>query len=297
MDDITQKELYRIFNKVLSESSLLEYEKIDKEILIFSKKANQKRQENLQLDIFEEPPATSNEIKNVLNFCETLKAYYKEMDKDSYITSDLSENFYRIMYTELEQCRAYVSEENKEQYNAIKKNIQRNLPEYRGKIIIEDYIKEAEKIYKIRQKVKKSKEDKQSMQRFCEEKTVHFFNDIKKDSCLRQMEYCPEMLILCEKVLQIVDCLPQNMFGRIKKFKMKKNINKSREDIAKSLGGAYEEVARIAIQEQAKYENAIRATEQYLEGFAKQTTSFKYKTKAPSLEKINQMAKDDWDYK
>lgn len=289
MNDVSQKELYRIFNDVLSKSSILEYERIDEEISLFSEKANQKRQENIQLDMFEEPLATSKEIENVVNFCENLKAYYREIDNDKYTEGSLSEHYYRHMYTKLEECSTYVSEENKEKYNNMKRNIQRYLPEYRDKIILEDYIKEAEEIYKLKQKAKRSKENRQAKQSFYEGRAEHFYHKIKEDKKLKTMECCPEMLVLCEKALQIVDCLPTNTFGRIKKFKMKKNINKSRESIAKQLGGAYEKVAEIAVEEQQKYENAIQATKQYLENSQKH--------RPLTIEERNKRAQDEWDYK
>ena len=102
------------------------------------------------------------------------------------------------------------------------------------------------------------------------------------------MKHCPEMLVLCEKVLQIVDCLPQNKFGRIKKYEMKRNINKSRENIAKSLGGAYEGVAKVAILEQKKYENAIETTKQYIEN------TQKHRPRVPTLEQRNRKAQEEF---
>lgn len=289
MNDVSQKELYRIFNNVLSESSFFKYEGIDEEISLFSKRAHDKWQKDPQLDIFEEQSASYEEIRNVADFCSVLKTYYKEIDKDSYTEDSLSEGFYRLMYRCLEKCKPYVSEENKQKYNTMKRDAQRYLPEYRDKIIIEDYIKNAEEIYKIRQKAQRNKEKRQFNKDYSERLAVHYFNEIKKDNSLREMSYCPEMLVLCEKVLQIVDCLPSNQFGRIKKYEMKVKINKSREDIARSLGGAYDDVANIAVEEQQKFEKAIRTTEKYLQN--------PKKYRGLTYEERRKKAEEEWKYK
>ena len=67
---------------------------------------------------------------------------------------------------------------------------------------------------------------------------------------------------------------------------MKVKINKSRENIARSLGGAYDEVANIAVAEQQKFENAIHTTEQYLQN--------PKKYRLPTRE---QRLQDEWKYK
>lgn len=291
MNDVSQKELYRIFNNVVSESSFLKYEEIDNEISLFRQRVHEKWSKNPQIDIFDELPATAEEIRNVSTFCDMLKSYYKEIDKESYTDGCLEENTYRYMYRILEKCDKYVSEENREKYNKMKRDVQRYIPEFRTKIIIEDYIKEAEQIYKLRQKAKKSdRANKSQIKTYYERLAVYFFNEIKKmDTKRKEITPCPEMLVLCEKILQIVDCLPQNKFGRMKKFEMKVNINKSREYIANSLGGAYIQVAEAAIIEQQKYEKAIRTTKQYIEN--------PKKYRPLTMEERNKRSKDEWDYK
>lgn len=262
MNDVSQKELYRIFNNIFSENSFWKYEGMDREISLFSQRAEEKWQKNPQLDMFEELSASPGEIKNVSDFCNTLKTYYSEIDKDSYTDDSLPESFYHRMYVELERCKTYVSEENKEKYNTMKRDIQKYLPEFRSKIIVEDYIEEAEKICKIRQKAQRirEKEKQESQKNYCERLAEHFYNEIKSDKELRNMEFHPNMLVLCEKCLPVIDCLPAKKFGRIKKFGIKMAIYKSMITIAKKLGGAYDKVANMAQKEIEKFQNAKRTT-------------------------------------
>lgn len=281
VEDVSHNELNRIINRAIEKSGYGSDARIDSEVNIFYNKYKTRQQTNPQISIFEDKIPTLEDVKSAKTFCENLEEYRKELYAYEMLDIDLSENICRQVYKGLEKYESIISPGNKLRFDAIKKNVMRNIPELKGKVKIEEYNETAINIHKLHKEYKKN----HSSYKNYEMTSLDFFREITKDEDLKEYKPSPEKLQLYQNCVKIVDCLPKEKYGRMAKFRLKRDIYKEIGNIASQLGENYEQLVYESISQSNRYQNAIETTQSYID---------RKSNRMPTYNDLLEMERQNW---
>lgn len=278
-EDVSCKELYRIINRALSKWGEFDDVPADCEIKLFNKKYNHRRNSNPQIDIFESPLPSEDDVKRATQFCSDIETYREITDIYSQNDDEPSVDFYRRLYKNLEFYAPYIQPENEIKYKYLTQNLQKKLPEYQTALIIDAYSTEIDIIKSLH----KRKDSTGSI------RAKYLFNQMMNDESLKQAPASAKKLSLYEKSLDVVACLSKENYSRSAKFALKRNINLRIKDIALQLGTRECKIkAERAQYEVNRYQNAIDKAKQY---------SHKKRRSPLSTEERNQRALEEYWYR
>lgn len=265
-EDIKVTELYRIINRAIKKygESTDSDVSLTSEINIFKQKYAYYAQQHLQLIIFEEPVSSLQQIENAERFCKELEYLKKETDLYNEKGS-VSEDGCRYLFQQLSEYESHIEDDNSKHVESLKALLKHYLPEYKKEIVINEYNLDMDIMKRIQNSNKKRK-IKAKNDSFLQKRAQLFFESFMKDGYLQNMEACPEKIDLYEKSLKFVNLLPSNKYSRVKKFKIKVEINEKIKKMAEALGPGYAGKAQKATAEIRKFQNSIVKTINYVNG-------------------------------
>lgn len=266
MAETTHEELYRIINRAIENYGMDRNLSLTDEINIFSQKHRYRVQTNPQIDIFETSLPEIKEVKEAVSFCEDLEYIKQELDIDK------DENEYFIpekmchrLLQRLKTYAPYLSQSNKDIAQGLAKTLKRYLPEYQKEIILNEYNDAFNYIWQTNKNVQKNQRSTINKD-YLGSLAVEFYKKFKKDNYLQNMEACPEKIELYEKIIKIINFLPQDRFKRITKFNIKRDLYKDIKEMAEKLGPSYAQKAQKAALEEKRYQDAVDNVINYLQG-------------------------------
>lgn len=283
MSKISQAELHRVLNNAIAKVGKCSGECVNEEMSRFGFEYNKYILSGAQLSLFDDPCPTKDEVRQAISFCDDLEQY--RLFSDPYIDDEreIDEKTWRKLYTQIQYYRPYTNPENLITLDGVESNAKHHLPEFRPLLLLQDYNKRTGWIFhekKVQQNLKKKKEPNHNGY---EKTAAILFEDILANEELKAIAPCKEKIELFQNCLKLVDCLPKEKYGRIKKFRFKQDINFAIMKDARALGEnelfqkAHAEMNRFKIAE----EQALsRSSNEHIQ-----------------REIRNKRMKDDWDYK
>jgi hypothetical protein len=237
-------------------------------IKAFSKKHWEYVKTSPQLSFLDEEIPTSKEVHEAIDFCELLDEYRRSVDVYVDEPEQLSESKQREILQGLDKYRPYILEEHKSTFNVLVKNLKRDLPEYRGEILLEELNEDAVNVYKRKQEASntKDKAKREYKKEYCSRLAVEFFKTFKENSeIVKQTPDSKKKLTLYSNTLKIIDCLPDKKYSRSDKYRLKYKINSAIIKVCTSLGDNYYLAKENAKRELEKFEKAIYNAKRFLE--------------------------------
>ena len=266
--NISSKQMYFLISKAVSESHNFKDMDVSVGIKAFSKKHWEYVKTSPQLSFLDEEIPTSKEVHEAIDFCELLDEYRRSVDVYVDEPEQLSESKQREILQGLDKYRPYILEEHKSTFNVLVKNLKRDLPEYRGEILLEELNEDAVNVYKRKQEASntKDKAKREYKKEYCSRLAVEFFKTFKENSeIVKQTPDSKKKLTLYSNTLKIIDCLPDKKYSRSDKYRLKYKINSAIIKVCTSLGDNYYLAKENAKRELEKYEKAIYNAKRFLE--------------------------------
>lgn len=282
--EIKHNELYRIINRALSGCLNFEGNAVNKEIKIYCSRYIKKQNKKASDPVYELP----QELLCAIRFCDDLEHYRGTTDIYSDKDETLSENQYRRIFSALNYYDAHIVSKNKKIKNILITSIKHHLPEFREDVLLDKYIEDAERIYKLKKNSDKTCRQKQQYAKDYEKEAMRLFRELFADEELHQIKSHPKKIELYEKSLKIVNCLPPERYGRVAKFKLKIDLNSAIQKTAALLGENYKPIADKAEREIKRYQRAIEQTQYYTENPTKK--------RKLSIEEYNRRKFEEWYY-
>lgn len=258
MTEISYNELYRIINKSLAGVGKCSDETVNDEISSWVFEYRKWLSSGTQLSLFDENCPLKEDVRRAVSFCDDLEEYRKFSDPYLDDTPELNKEFWQRLFEHTKYYRPYIKPENLLLLNAIEDNAKRYLPEFRANLLIEDYNKKMLRIFHEKKEQQKLKRKKEPHHVGYERIAAILFEDIWQDRELKDIAPCPEKIRLLQNYLVLVDCLPKEKYGRVKKFRLKYNINAEIKTNASVLG--MDELAKYAHEEMKRFESAEEHT-------------------------------------
>ncbi len=252
MEVVSHEELYRIINRAISTYG--DGSDVTREIKIFQNKYHTRKQQNPQINIFEEKPPLTQDVENAVAFCRSLNRYGEITEIDAK-QEDETEEFYRKFYSQIQQYKDHLTPKNKRIYDIIIEEIKKHLPEYGDEVLLKNLNGEIQATIQ-----RKRAKDKLGY----EIRAQDFFNHFLHNDRVKGIRNSREKMELYQGCLKIVDCLPKENFSRTAKYEIKRDLNQTLMEIAQDMGIEYKEIAQKAQVEVTRYQRAIDNIREHL---------------------------------
>ena len=255
--DISAKQMYNIINRAVANCYNCKDEPVNEEIKKFQQIHWQKIQKDPQLNIFQEELPSLKEVREASCFCDLLDDFRKSIDPYNDNQEELPEKSYRKIYEYINYYRPHIEQQNNVNLDLLEKSAKRHLSEHRENMLLEEYNKEAQDIVNLRKYCKKNKKQTSPSYKPYEEQALNFFRKILNKKEIQKTKPTVKKLETYSNIINVVDCLPEEKYGRIAKYKLKISIYASISDICAYLGPSYYLARKNAKQEIEKFQNAI----------------------------------------
>lgn len=254
MSKISHAELYRIINRAIAKIDLCSGECVNDEMSRFGFEYTRQLAANVQLSLFDEYWPSKEEVRQAMSFCDDLEKYREFSDPYLDDSPELDEKTWRRLYERIQDYRQYTHPENLIILSGIENSAMHQLPEFRPILLIQDYNKRAGWVFHEKKAQEKLKRKNEPSHKGYEQTAAALFEDILQDKELANIKPCQEKIELLQNCLKLVDCLPREKYGRIKKFDFKSDINCAIMVAARALGDT--DLAENAHQEMVRFETA-----------------------------------------
>lgn len=285
-ESINNRELYSIINRAVAKWGCFDDIPADREMNIFCHKYDERRQNNPQLNVFEDTLPSPAEVKIAKQLCSDIETYRKSIDIYAGTTEELSEDFYRRLYQGLDRYAEHITPNNELRYKTLKQTLQRKLPEFAETVLFDQYNQTIDIIEYLKKKNHPE----------CKTKAIDFFEqiitrDMSVKSDIIELKPTPEKIKFCKRCIDIVDCLPQERYSRSAKFTLKSNLYNLISKTAQQMGISH--TIKVAKNEEGRFQRAKKKAIQY----AKDPNKRRPKRSILGIEERNRRAMEEWIYK
>ncbi|MBP3687970.1 MAG: hypothetical protein J6J35_06385 [Alphaproteobacteria bacterium] len=257
-DNFDQTKLHQIINRALAKAMDFSGDAANTEMNIFYSRY-------LEQHNTKTPQILPEELVKAFDFCNDLEEYRNVTDAYANKDNTLIEIQYRRMLTTLSRYDEYILPENKAAQQLLETNIRRHLPEYKDDILLDDYNNEADRIYKLKKEYDNAIRKKKPATKDYERRALNFFKELFTNEDLHDIKKHPKKVMLYEKCIDIVNCLPSSHYNRTAKYKLKRDLNYGLLRTASLLGEEYAPIIQKARFEMKRYQKAIEKTQYFSE--------------------------------
>ncbi len=256
--DISTKQMYKILNEAIKECFNDNDIPVNTAMSIFRERHWQATKQHLELNMFSDPVPPMVEVAKADDFCSLLDEYRISVDVYNDNNEELSVEKYRQIYEGINYFRPHISEEAEQNFSILENNIKSHLPEFANDAILSNYTQKACYIAGIKKQAQRDKNNKERLTQTYQHFAQELFNEIASKNNILSIPTSPKKIQTYASLLNIVDCLPNEQYKRVEKFRLKRNINRAIFQMCTDLGDNYYGAKKKAEMEIIKYDKAIK---------------------------------------